>query len=103
MRRQPLSPSQRSHWYENGFGRFVHVSSAPPMVSPTRGVPTITGAVWFRGSPGVIRRDGTDMDDADPLAFVAVTVTRSFEPTSAVPAKYKESFAPTIVTQLPLF
>jgi hypothetical protein len=50
--------------------------------------------------PGAVAAEttgvGADVDDADPSAFVAVTVTRTVCPTSAEPTVYVSAVAPAI-------
>jgi hypothetical protein len=68
-------------------GLPLHVPLFAVRVEPTEGVPEMLGA--FVGVGAVVLEttaDGPDVALAEPLAFLAVTVTRSVCATSAVTA-----------------
>ena len=76
--------SQRLHAYVYPVGLPLHDPFVVVRVEPTVVVPEIVGAAVFPGADALeTTAVGAEVDDAEPSAFVAVTVTRSVCPTSA--------------------
>src|SRR6476659_8981645 len=80
-------------------GSETSLTSTVPV--PDVGQPFVEGG----GGPGFAFTTelGTDVDDAEPSAFLAVTRTRIVLPTSTVLRTYVLSVAPLIDEQLPPF
>ena len=68
------------------LGVPVHVPRSAVSVSPSRVVPEIDGDAVLTGGVAATRPVWVEVDVVDPAAFVAVTTTRTVEPTSAVPS-----------------
>ena len=62
---------------------LFHVPVPADSVSPSRGVPEITGAALLSGGRAATVPDGADRTVAAPAPFVAVTRTRRRNPTSS--------------------
>jgi hypothetical protein len=92
----PVS-SQRLHPNACPVGLPLHEPFAAVRVEPTCGAPEMVGACVV---PGVVAAAmtavGADVEDADPSALLAVTVTRRVCPTSADPTVYLLAVTPVI-------
>jgi hypothetical protein len=65
-----------------------HTPGLPETVCPSWGLPEIEGGVMFVGGVGAAATTAVAAESAvvEPAAFVAVTRTRSVEPTSEAPS-----------------
>jgi hypothetical protein len=79
----PPVESHRRHWRANAIvGVPDQVPSLALSVWPTVSVPEMVGAPVFDGAAAATTAVGADVAESEPAPFVAVTVTRSVEPTS---------------------
>lgn len=84
---QPVAPvelDERHHWYVNDVGPPDHDPVEHVSVFPTFGVPDPTGGAVFAIVPVALDTAavGSESTDADPDAFVAVTVAINVAPAS---------------------
>jgi hypothetical protein len=97
--RLPVS-SQRLQATAYPAGLPSHDPFTAVRIDPTCGVPVIVGARVIAGAAAAETiAVGADVEDADPSAFVAVTVTRRVRPTSAAAAVYVSAVTPAIAVQ----
>src|SRR5512132_308969 len=98
--------SQRRHWYTYEIGAVPdQLPGSAVKVCPSTGVPEIVGGDVFTGaaSAPVTVAVAAEVAVLEPTEFVAVTVTRIVEPTSADASEYVWSVAPAISLQLLAF
>jgi hypothetical protein len=99
-----LSPfaSQRSHVHAYEVGLPLHVPLLAVRVEPTWSEPEIVGAAVFVGAAALeMTADGAEVERAEPLLSVAVTVTRTVCPTSAATGLYVAAVAPETAAHEP--
>src|SRR5438093_13100937 len=97
----PPVESQRFHWYAYEVGLPLHEPVELAKTCEICAEPLICGGAALVGTVSTVTVPvAADVADADPLAFVAVTVRRSVAPPSAETSAYEDAVAPIIEAQL---
>src|SRR3954469_20332998 len=87
--------AQRCHWWLKLSGAVpAQVPVVAVSVRPSRAVPLITGTVLFAGGSAATAAVCVERAVLEPAVLVAVTETRTVDPTSAGPSLYDWPIAP---------
>jgi hypothetical protein len=97
----PPAELHLNHWYANELGLLFQEPAVAVSVCPTCAVPEIVGTAVFSGArPLSTTAVAPEVALAEPSEFVAVTVTRSLRPASALRSRYVDAVAPETFEQL---